>query len=178
MGNLDFHKDLKIGQTSEQVVIDVFEREYNATCVGESKKENGNLKEFDLIFNFPTKNGVIAEVKTEDKWVQSGRTLPNGVFFVKDTGNFCVEFRMHGSDSGILVTKSDLWVIVFMNIKEVWIIKTKLLRKIILENTFRIEIGGDLCYPNTNILIPEEKRSHMYLVPRKKFKNYFTILNY
>ena len=134
MGNLNFHEDIKIGQTNEQVVIDIFEREYNAICVGKSEKENGNLKEFDLIFNFPTKTHVVAEVKTEDKWVQPGRTLPNGAYFPGiDTGNLCIEFRMHGKDSGIMVTKSDLWVIVFMNIKEIWVIKTNKLRKLISE---------------------------------------------
>lgn len=179
MGNLNFHEDIKIGQTNEQVVIDVFEREYNAICVGKSKKENGNLKEFDLIFNFPTKTHVVAEVKTEDKWVQPGRWLPNGAYFPGiDTGNICIEFRMHGKDSGIMVTKSNLWVIVFMNIKEIWVIKTDKLRKLISENNFRIKIGGDEVYAGTNILIPEEKRSHMYLIPRKDFEVHFTILKY
>ena len=179
MGNLNFHEDIKIGQTNEQVVIDIFEREYNAICVGKSEKENGNLKEFDLIFNFPTKTHVVAEVKTEDKWVQPGRTLPNGAYFPGiDTGNLCIEFRMHGKDSGIMVTKSDLWVIVFMNIKEIWVIKTNKLRKLISENNFKVKIGGDEVYAGTNVLIPEEKRSHMYLIPRKNFESHFTILKY
>jgi hypothetical protein len=37
------------------------------------------------------------------------------------------------------------------------------------------KIGGDEFYPNTTIPIPEEKRSHMYLIPRKDFKNHFTV---
>jgi len=179
MGSLNFHEDIKIGSTNEQVVIDLFEKEYNAKCVGKSEKEIGNHKEFDLIFDFPTKSNVIAEVKTEDKWVQPGKTLPNGAYFPGiDTGNLCIEFRMHGKDSGIMVTKSDLWVIVFMNIGEVWIIKTEKLRKLISENNFNIKIGGDEVYAGTNTLIPEEKRSHMYLIPRKNYQSHFTILKY
>ena len=179
MGNLNFHEDIKIGQTNEQVVIDVFERKYKAVYVGKSEKEDGNLKEFDLIFNFPTKTNVIVEVKTEDKWVQPGRRLPNGAYFPGiDTGNLCIEFKMHGKDSGIMVTKSDLWVIVFMNIKELWVIKTDKLRKLISENDFNIKIGGDEVYAGTRTEIPEEKRSHMYLIPRKDYESHFTIIKY
>ena len=179
MGNLNFHEDIKIGQTNEQVVIDVFEREYNAVYVGESKKENGNLKEFDLLIDELIALRAVAEVKTEDKWVQPGRWLPNGAYFPGiDTGNICIEFRMHGKDSGIMVTKSDLWVIVFMNIKEIWVIRTEKLKKLLSQNNFNIKIGGDEVYVGTNIKIPEEKRSHMYLIPRKNFEGHFTVLKY
>jgi hypothetical protein len=176
MGSLNFTEDLKIGLSNEEIVIKVFDEEYSAKCVGKSNKENKNLKEFDLIFNFPTKQNVVAEVKTEDRWVQPGKILPNGAYFPGiDTGNLCIEYRMYEKDSGIKVTTSDLWVIVFMNIGEVWTIKTKNLKKLIEENNFMTKIGGDEFYPNTTIPIPEEKRSHMYLIPRKDFKNHFTV---
>ena len=48
-------------------------------------------------------------------------------------------------------------------------------QKLIEENNFMTKIGGDEFYPNTTIPIPEEKRSHMYLIPRKDFKNHFTV---
>lgn len=84
-----------------------------------------------------------------------------------DTGNIFIEFTSWGKDSGIVTTKSDIWLYNFYYLREMWAIKTSELRKLINENTFPIGVGGD---PGSD--------SSGYLIPRNEYVQHFNRTQY
>ena len=178
MAHYDFKQDLKTGNFGEEVLHKFLVGIYKAEYKGKSEVQEGNHKEFDLKFLFPSDdNETVFEVKN-DVYIQEPRILPNGAYYPgRDTGNIVIEFRMHGKDSGIMVTKADWWVYIFQNKKEIWFIKVDDLKKLISNNEFEIKIGGDTV-DRYGREIPQENRSHMYAIPREKYRKHFKVKKY
>lgn len=178
MAHYNFNKDIKTGDAGESILHNFLIKNKGAIYVGRSEVSDGNHKEFDLKYSFPKKNKtVVFEVKN-DVYIQIPRILPNGVYYPgRDTGNIVIEFMVFGKPSGIMVTTADWWVYIFENKKEIWFIKVSDLKNLISENDFEIKIGGD-SEDRFGRLIPQENRSHMYAIPRKKFRKHFIVKNF
>lgn len=179
MAFYNFDKDVNIGNVGEKILYEFLTRKHNAIYKGKSEVKDGNHKEFDLKFVFPnTENNIVVFEVKNDVYIKEPKTLPNGAYYPgRDTGNIVIEFSMHGKPSGIMVTKSDWWVYIFQNLKEIWFIKVDNLKKLLSDNQFEIKIGGD-DKDRYGREIPQERRSHMYAIPREKFKEHFVIKKY
>jgi hypothetical protein len=179
MAFYNFDKDIETGTVGERILYRYLITKYNATYVGKSEVTEGNHKEFDLKFTFPsTENEVVVFEVKNDNYIKEGKTLPNGAYYPgRETGNIVIEFKVFGKPSGINVTTSDWWVYIFEDKKEIWFIKVDELKKLISENDFEIKVGGDKT-DRWGREIPQEMRSHMYAIPRKKFRNYFKVKVY
>ena len=118
-------------------------------------KNNDNR--FDAIIE---RNGKISkyEIKTD--------------FFCKptyDTGNIFVETECRGKASGINVTIADWFVTYYINLNEIWYIKTKDMLKLIEENKQNLIFkrnSGD-----------KDSKTHGWLIPRWKYTNWFKVYN-
>lgn len=146
MGELEFNKDIKLGNEGEDVVIK------DLISLGATLISKNNDNKYDFIMNFKGTQ-ISYEVKT-DVFVAPGF----------DTGNLFVEYECRNKPSGIKVTKADYFVTYFLFFNQIWYIKTSDLNTLIENNKFPIGIGGD----------PGSK-STGYLIPREKFKEHFII---
>jgi len=147
MANLDFKKDLVLGNLGEEKLVKFLE---NKGCI--FKSFNNDFK-YDVIM-VKNSQDVKYEVKTDVKCIP-----------LLDTGNLFIEFESRGKPSGISTSQSDWFVTYFKYLNEFWFIKTKKLKKLIEENNFPIFFGaGDV-----------GSDTHGYLIKRKEFKNYFHV---
>jgi hypothetical protein len=92
----------------------------------------------------------------------------NGIIEYDWWGTLFIEFESRGEPSGIAVTKADYFVIVVKKTKQLWVIPTKNLKRIIsmhVEPHF-IKRGGD------------DGTSMGYLLPKPLTRQYFEIYNY
>lgn len=84
-----------------------------------------------------------------------------------DTGNMFIEFESRNKLSGIATSQSDWYIYYFINLNEMWFIRTAYLKYLIITNDFKVkEQAGD-----------EGSNTKGYLVPRfrKDIKELFTI---
>ena len=143
MANYDFNKDLKLGHRGENLILEDLKK-LGATLI--SKNDTNS---HDLLVNF---NGqkLRIECKTD---------------VYKNTGNYFVETKCRGKDSGITVTQSDIFVTYFLNTSEIWYIKTNSLKSIIKK------------YPHKKIYMGGDKNSNTegLLIRKDKYKNHFTV---
>lgn len=146
MANLDFKKDIKMGNDGENVVLSYLE------SVGGKLINKNHDNKYDLLIEYKNKE-ISYEIKT-DFFCSPG----------SDSGNIFIETECRGKKSGIEVTKADWFVTYFIFHGEVWYIKTDELKNLIQENNFKIGIGGD---PGSN--------STGYLIPREEFKSFFKV---
>lgn len=147
MANLNFKKDLVLGQDGE-VVIREFLESKGLTFVDSNHDNKYDIKL--LKNNVP----VTYEIKTD--------VICNPTF---DTGNLFVEFRCRGKESGISVTEADWFVNYFPFLNEIWFIKSDNLKELINNNNFHVIKNAGDRYSET----------HGYLINRKKFKEHFQI---
>lgn len=147
MANLDFKKDLKLGNDGEDVVIQFLQ---SKGCVYDSSN-NDNQYDIKMIKN----NKIISyEVKTDVKCAP-----------LFDTGNIFIEFESRNKPSGISTSKAQWFVTYFLYLNELWFIKTNKLKQLISENNFQIFYdAGDV-----------GSATHGYLIKRKDFKKYFNV---
>jgi len=86
---------------------------------------------------------------------------------VHKTGNFAIEYRYKGQNSGILATKALFWVI--CDEKDCYLVQTSVLRQKMREmqemKRLLVVKGGD------------DKLSEMVLLPKEVIYNYFPKLN-
>ena len=150
-----FKTDLKFGESGEKWIIKFLKKYSEWVCI--DSRSNESRSHSDLKY---TKAGKIkyVEVKT-DKY--------------KDTGNIMVEFQCSGKDSGIRTTKSDMWINHFVLQKEVWIIKTELLKDLV--NLY----GSDLYIGELSAIKGgDDNKSSMYVLKKECFKDHFKIIKY
>ena len=147
MANLNFKKDLKLGNDGEDVIINFLESK------GCSYVDSNNDNKYDLKMVTKGKETTY-EIKTDVK-----------VAPVYDTGNIFIEYESRGKSSGISVTQADWFVTYFKYLKEIWFIKSETLKQLISENNFPVFYdAGDV-----------GSATHGYLIKRKDFKKYFHV---
>lgn len=147
MANLNFKKDLLLGNEGEDVLRDFLN---SKGCKPISKNDD---KRYDLKM---LKKGVETtyEIKTDFKCAP-----------LFDTGNIFIEFECRGKESGIMVTEADWFVTYFKYLNEIWFIKSKKLIQLINDNNFpTFSDAGDL---NSN--------TKGYLINRNDFKELFNV---
>ena len=147
MANLDFRKDLKLGNDGEDIVTKFLESK------GLKYISSNDDNQYDLKMG----NGegeLTYEIKTDVKCAP-----------LFDTGNIFIEYESRGKPSGIQVTKSDWFVTYFKYLNELWFIRSENLKKLIQENDFPIfKDAGDI-----------GSATHGYLIKRKDFKKHFYV---
>ena len=157
MAHYNFNKDIIEGEQGERFVTEWL-------CSNAHGKEISNNKtnSHDVIIQFPERNnsiwsGIVSvEIKTDVL------ISPN-----RDTGNLFIEYECRGKPSGISVTKADLFITYFKNLKELWVIPTVELKRLITTYNFRtVTNAGD-----------ENSRTCGFLVPRMKYRQYFKRYN-
>lgn len=133
-------------------------------------EDRADLKHWDLEFSH-NGNFIKYEIKTDvfikpDAWVKIGdeERLVEG----RDTGNMFVEFSSRDSKSGISTTTADVWVNIFFHLREMWVIRTEMLKKLIDYSNFKIAYNsGD-----------EGSKTAGYLIPRRQFQQFFKVIPY
>lgn len=145
MANLDFNKDLSLGNKGENIVKKFL---IDNGC---KEIENNNDNKYDLKL-LKNNRQITYEIKTDFKCAP-----------LFDTGNIFIEFECRNKLSGISVTKADWFVTYFIHLNEIWFIKTTKLKKLISDNNSQIFTdAGDL-----------NSQTKGYLINRKKFRSYF-----
>ena len=144
MANYNFNEDLTIGKKGE-VIIKEFLEDKGFNYIS----ENDN-NEYDLLMSLVDKQYKF-EIKTD--------------VFCKpdsDTGNIFIEVEAYGKNSGINVSKSDYFINYFPYLKEIWIIKSNKLKKLLESNEFELkDFSGD------------RGKVKGYVIPRYRYKKYF-----
>ena len=149
MANLDFRKDLVLGNEGEMVVVSVLETK-NMKYI----KSNNDNKFYVEMENNETGKRLKYEIKTDVKCAT-----------LFDTGNIFIEFTSRKKPSGITVTEADWFVTYFQYLNELWFIKSEKLLELIAENDFPIfRDAGDV-----------GSETHGYLINRKEFKKWFYV---
>jgi hypothetical protein len=147
MANLDFRKDLKLGNEGEVVVTDFLESK------GHKYVDSNNDNKYDVKMITNGKETTY-EIKTDVKCAP-----------LFDTGNIFIEFESRGKASGIAVTQAKWFVTYFRYLNELWFIKSNDLRTLIENNDFQVFYdAGDV-----------GSATHGYLINRKQFKNHFNV---
>jgi hypothetical protein len=130
-----------------------------------TKLQFRDYKIWDIEAQVDGKN-VTYEVKRDDfSWESLQR---DGTIEYDWWGTLFIEFESRGQPSGIAVTKADYFVIVVKRTKQLWVIPTKNLKRLIsmyVEPHF-IKRGGDY------------GTSRGYLLPKPITRQYFEIYNY
>ena len=122
-----------------------------------------DYKIWDIEAQVDGKN-VTYEIKRDDfSWelLQGKKIIENDGW-----GTLFIEFESRGEPSGIAVTKADYFVIVVKKMKQLWVIPTKNLKRIISMLEKKTKRGGD--YGTSNA----------YLLPKELTRKYFEIYNY
>jgi hypothetical protein len=140
-----FKKDLLLGQEGEKFVINFLCEKYQAQKISENKTYT-----HDVVMVFPeTTHPLWSGVKTIE--------IKTDVY-KRDTGNMFVEYSSHGKLSGISVSKADVFLTYFKHINEIWAIKTKHLRRLIMNNHFyKVTSTSDAVSKNRGFLVPRVK---------------------
>jgi hypothetical protein len=145
-GNYNFKKDLKIGKKGEDYIIEFLENK------GFKFIERNNDKSFDILMEWRGKK-IKYEIKTD--------------VYPKDTGNMVIEFESRGKESGISVTKSHYYIYYYAHYDEIWLIRTKDLKKLIKENKLRYVVGGDW-----------KSNTKMWVIKKEEYRNWFKVYNF
>ena len=134
--NSDFSTDLEFAKQAEKYTKIELKKKYPNT-----KRITGYHKEYDIIV--PEVDKTI-EVKSDRR--------------TKETGNLFIEYESRGKPSGISTTKADVWFYYIepTDFKQLIMIRTDVLKKLIKDNKFQKVKGGD---NNTSwgYLIPKDK---------------------
>jgi hypothetical protein len=146
VGKYNFKKDLKTGKKGEDKIVEFLEDK------GFKFKNRNNDKTYDLLMEWRGRE-IKYEIKTD--------------VYPKDTGNMVIEFESRGKESGIQVCKSDYFVYYYAHQDEIWIIKTKDLKKLIKENTLRYVVGGDW-----------GSNTKMWIIKKTDFRSWFKVYNF
>ncbi len=146
MKEINVKSDIKFGEAGEEVVKDTLEETFG--CVFCSCQKDYKYDLLMAIMEGDITKKTKIEVKT-DKFT---------------TGFLFVEFNWKENPSGIETTESDWYAFYMINYKEIWLIETDKLKRLIGENDFEIKLCGD------------GKNGKGYRVPMIGFKNHFQVL--
>jgi hypothetical protein len=168
VSHLKFKVDLNAGMVGEDLAKQSVEQLGYKYLGG---PDDSVLKEFDLLCSygdktkkFECKIDVLCKPERPHYNIVTKRM---DMIKSTDTGNIFIEFTSWGKESGIVTTKSDIWLYNFYYLREIWTIPTNRLRKLISENDFPIGVGGD---PGSD--------SRGYLIPRTNYIQYFNRTEY
>ena len=164
LGN--FVKDLASSKKGEQLVTKYFENLVESPSGGSGQLTPytltgiNNTKAWDLKFerDFNYQYGdhhqeILVEVKTD---------------FFPRVANMAIEVACRGKPSGLMTSKSDYYSYVFYNLREVWTIKTNILKNI-MDLAHQVSIGGDKGSNTVVFLLDREKvREHFDIVTFEK----------
>jgi hypothetical protein len=164
MTDSEFSIDVKKFKLAEIVVADLFQKKYNTKTLSFN---NDKKHDFKCLYN----NKILTVEVKGDKWCYPERIVNYEKFGPKleegrDSGNIFIETECRGKLSGINTSKSDYYAYYYVYFKEIWLIRTSELKKLILNNNFEIkkENVGD-----------ENSNTMGYVIPRDEFKEYFKI---
>jgi hypothetical protein len=147
MANLNFEKDLILGNDGESIIVSFLESK------GCKFINSNNDNKYDIKMLTNGKETTY-EIKTD---------VTCAPLF--DTGNIFIEFSSRSKPSGILTSQSDWFVTYFKYLNELWFIKTNKLLDLINNNDFMVfKNAGDI-----------GSETHGYLIKRKEFKKYFYV---
>jgi hypothetical protein len=148
---LNFKKDLVIGEEGERFVTSFLCERYQGEKISENKTYTHDVVIAFPVTHHPLWSGVkTLEIKTD--------------VYKRDTGNMFVEYTSRGKLSGISVSKADIFLTYFKNLNEMWAIKTKELRRLIMNNDFRkVTNAGDTSSRNSGFLIPRIKYADHFI---------------
>lgn len=165
MANLNFKTDLPLGQKGEEIIADLLKTKYGFQIISFN---HNNKHDFKTIINNLEKT---IEVKTDVYCIPDKEiSTPFGQLKVKgrDSGNMFIETECRGKDSGITVSKSDIYVYYYPLLKQAWIIPTNKLKKLITDNNFEFKDKnvGD-----------EGSETKGYVIPRNNVINHFKVID-
>lgn len=148
MAEYNFNEDIHVGEAGEKIIIRDLE------SLGLKFVSDNKNKTHDLIMSKPNGDEVSYEIKTD--------------VFIKpdmDTGNMFIEFESRGFPSGIDITEAEWFVMFFQHIREAWYIRTKDLKKLLIDIQCKTtEMAGDL---NSN--------TKGYLLNRYMYQKHFIV---
>mgnify|MGYP000878541439 CR=1 FL=1 len=143
----NFLNDLGLAKTVERYVANLFEE------VGFKFLSFCNDKRYDIMMQSPTGGIKKIEVKYDR---------------MSATNNIIFEYMSWGKPSGISTSKSDYFVYVYPCLNEIWIIKTKKLKKVI--EFYNPTYSQELQYCWNTVFAGDDKSSRCYLWKRVVFK--------
>jgi hypothetical protein len=149
MANLDFRKDLVLGNQGEVVI-------------------KGFLEAMGCVF-IQFNNDNQYDLKMLKKGVETTYEIKTDVLCkpISDTGNMFIEFKCRDKPSGIETSKAEWFVTYFKFLNQAWFIKSDVLKVLINENDFRVIVnGGDV-----------GSKTHGYLINRDKFIDNFIVVD-
>jgi len=155
MAHYNFRKDIIDGEEGEKFVTECLCKTFNGTLL-----TNNKTNTHDVLLEFPPQENSMwsgklsLEIKT-DVYIRPDR----------DTGNMFIEYECRGKPSGIQVTQSDIFIMYFKNLGEIWTIPTNNLKELITTYNFKtVSNAGD-----------RGSKTGGYLIPRMKYKKHFTL---
>ena len=146
IGKYDFKQDIISGEKGEEFI-----KNFLISKNFKFLSDNKNNK-YDLLMSY-NNSPITYEIKTDILLSKE-----------RDTGNMVVEFESREKPSGISVTQADYYVYYIPKLGEIWNIKINVLKNLIEKENFKVVSGGDI-----------GSNTKMYLIPRKKYSNYFKI---
>ena len=115
-------------------------KENNSKNIKKLKESDFSVTQFSKDFKYGKKHEKLVMKSREDYELKTDR-------LAHKTGNAFVEFESRGKESGIITSKSDIWLfkIVDKNDKHLFSIEIPLdrLREKVYNSTYRIVAGGD-----------------------------------
>lgn len=156
MANYNFNKDIIEGKKGEHTVTNILlDNIPNTKLI----QQDNDTSEYDVIIESTITNiQYKVEIKTDVYCTLS-----------RDTGNMFIEYECRGKPSGIEVTLSDLFVMYYPYLKQVWTIPTPKLKELLkkpLNSLIRdCSMAGD-----------DGSNTKGYLIPRYEYKRYFKII--
>ena len=155
MAHYNFSKDLIEGELGEGVIIKDLE------SMGLQFKSNNKDNKYDISMMVPPKHKYPSICKFPTYEIKTD-VFCHPSF---DTGNMFIEKECRGKPSGIEVTQAQWFVTYYKYFNEAWYIKTKNLKKLIMDNDFPItQNSGDV-----------DSNTKGYLIPRNEYKNIFIV---
>ncbi len=168
VSRLNFESDLNSVGLNGEGLAKQYVEQLGYTFI--SGPPEGQLKVYDLLCSygehlrtFECKADILCKPPYKEYDPETGQMEIK----TPDTFNIFIEFTSWQRDSGIVTTKSDIWLYNFYHLREIWTIPTPRLKKLINENTFPIGVGGD---PGSD--------SKGYLIKKNKFIEYFNKTDY
>lgn len=140
----NFHRDRVAGEITEYYIINILKK-LGFTAI----KMVGNVRHRDIIATDPKGKEVKIEVKTDFR--------TKGILAVEGeegTGNFYIEFKYRGDDSGIMTSDANYWFI--SDTYNIYIIDKDDLKKLCKTNNYKISTMGGYKNGTKGYLIPEE----------------------
>lgn len=162
MSHYNFNKDIIDGKKGEDIVINyILHHNPNIQLLTNTY----SLKsQYDaILYNTITDKKIQIEIKT-DYYCK-----PN-----KDTGNIFIEYETKGKDSGINVTKSDIYMYYYIHLNELWSIPTYKLKSILYNNNYNNKKNSPIRKVSNSG--DEHSNTKGYLLNRRELISHFNVV--